>query len=154
MKSSNIQVKVLAERPKGQAFRIRVSGARTVRCTFEHGGKSCLIDFTLNGEYTRTPNKAFSMIKEPPTAEAGVQALSYQVLLLEKPPKAEFQIFKFHEDPVVKAETCETSLHLSREDFIDLTETEPRDILAALDTLGLPESVSKFLLQAKKCTSS
>jgi hypothetical protein len=93
------------------------------------------------------------MIKEPCPVD-GVHALGYQVLLVETPPKAEFHVFKFHEQPVLKADTCERLINLSSDNFLALTETEPREFFALLDTLGLPESVAKFLQQAKKCISS
>ena len=154
----SIHVNVLTER-KGQPYRVRVSGGSTRRCIFDFHGKSYFIDLTLNGDYTRTPNKAYSMLKEPSPAvldegEGSLLSLSYQVLLLENPPKAEFQIFKFHECPVIKDDTCESLLHLPTSDFQILSEIEPREIVDMLDTLSLPESVSRFLLQAKKCTSS
>ena len=138
-----------------QNWGIRVSGASEITCRFDYHGKPCCLSLTLNGDYTRTPSKTFSMIKDPEiVADSGCTSLSYQVLLSENPPRAEFQIFKFHDQASLTAAMC-PKIHLSVEQFKILTETEPAAAVAAFDSVGqLPAAVARFLQQARKCTSS
>jgi len=125
-----------------------VSGLPVTRSSFELNGKACELALTLNGSYVTTPSGSYSMI-----SEASSEALAYQVILQRQLPKAEFQVFRFHESPAIRESDLER-LRIKPEDFRMLTEEHPRRIAAFIEADMLPSGVAKFLSLAKKCTSN
>ena len=154
-----MEINVLA-RKDGIPTKIKVNGASSISTIFEYtpegvAPKKCKLNLTLNGEYTRTPSKAFNMIYSPPPS-SDVLELGYQVILTSQPPKAEFRVFKFHERSVITDDDL-AKLNIDKQSFQRLIFDEPKILVALLEKelfSNLPESVARFLLQAKKCTSS
>ena len=123
-----MEINVLA-RKDGIPTKIKVNGASSISTIFEYtpegvAPKKCKLNLTLNGEYTRTPSKAFSMIYSPPTSSDIALELGYQVILTSQPPKAEFRVFKFHERSVIIDDDL-ARLNIDKQSFQSLVVDEP-----------------------------
>ena len=140
---------------QGIPSRFSVKGLPSHRAVFELDGVACEIELSLNGEYIRTPSKAYNMVASSTArvSAEGFQVLGYQVIFWHEKSSAEFQVFKFHESPAISEQDLE-KLNVTHTEFNLLTNEYPRCVSKALDAYMLPNGVAKFLLQAKKCTSS
>ena len=149
-----MQVKV-DRRENGIIKRFTVSGFPRHKSCFEMMGKSFELDLTLNGEYYKTPSGAYSMLPAIDDSKTidGRQSMFYQVILTIQPAMAEFQVFRLDDVPAI-SEADLGRLNIQRKTFELVTTSYPKEIARLLDVDMLPDSVAKFLIQAKKCTSS
>ena len=140
---------------QGIPIRFAVNGLPRHVAVFEFNGQTFEINLSLNGEYVRTPSKAYNMVSPGlnHTSTAGNQVLGYHVIFSPDKSTAEFQVFKFHESPAISDKDL-NKLNITQQVFDLLTTEYPKRIAIALDAYLLPTGVAKFLLQAKKCTSS
>ena len=130
-----------------------VSGLPIHTCVFEYEGRDWSLDLTLNGTYNRTPGGHYSMISDSEQHRPAAPPLSFHVILVKRPVHAEFQVFRFHERSDILEEDL-PKLNISREVFDLVSLKYPESILRALEAEQLPIGVSKFLMQARKCTSN
>ena len=147
-----MQVKVLDK--DGQVpKRFEVSGLPTHTSVFEYEGRDWSLDLTLNGTYYKTPGGHYSMISDSEHQRPSAPPLSFHVILVKRPIHAEFQVFRFHERSDILEEDL-ARLNIPREVFDLLTLKYPESIVKALEAEQLPIGVTKFLMQARKCTSN
>jgi len=142
--------------------RISVEGASVVTTSIEHSTSSGPVTYdlelTLNGVYNRTPANIYNRVHNPKQGnQLGDRAsLGYQVILFTRPARAEFQIFKLHDNPVINKSRL-GYFNISEDKYDTICFGEPEEICASVQSQmfpDVPQKVAQFLLNARRCTSN